>query len=150
GSRYFDIQNGAGDSAPDAQGVADNPGIPLSQVAGGYPGAIQVQKGFRENGFQTLYPDSSGQMAIEIKELMRLEIDLTAGKRDEAKWWGFLKVGDSLRKLPAGSGLDSDQGIFYWTPGPGFIGTYDLVFIKRHKTGVLKKRELTIKIIPKF
>ncbi len=30
--------------------------------------------------------------------------------------------------LPVGSRLDSQTGMFYWQPGPGFKGTFPLVF----------------------
>jgi hypothetical protein len=43
---------------------------------------------------------------------------------------GFLKVGDSLKPLPTGSTLDTVEGVFYWQVGPGFYGTYELVFLR--------------------
>ncbi len=42
---------------------------------------------------------------------------------------GFEVVGDERRPLPAGSTLDPSTGAFAWQPGPGFIGSYRLVFV---------------------
>lgn len=43
---------------------------------------------------------------------------------------GFLKVGDILKPLSTGSTLDTVEGVFYWQVGPGFYGTYELVFLR--------------------
>lgn len=59
-------------------------------------------------------------------------------------------VGNQPRDLPIGSTLDMEKGIFYWSPGPGFIGKYQLVFIARSETGTFVKRLLTIEIAPKI
>ncbi len=39
-------------------------------------------------------------------------------------------AGGKLQALPAGSFLDKRSGDFYWQPGVGFNGTYQLVFIR--------------------
>jgi hypothetical protein len=39
-----------------------------------------------------------------------------------------------LRALPAGSAFDAATGEFTWASGPGFIGTYDLVFLEGAST----------------
>jgi hypothetical protein len=41
---------------------------------------------------------------------------------------GFLVIGDQLKSLPIGSTPDTKNGIFTWQPGPGFYGTYEVVF----------------------
>ncbi len=61
----------------------------------------------------------------------------------EARWEGYLIVGDELRRLPIGSTFDSAAGIFSWLPGPGFLGDYQLVFVERSSR--LQQR-MTIKI----
>lgn len=48
-------------------------------------------------------------------------------------WRGFQVIGDRLRSLPVGSWLDSEKCIFYWQPGPGFLGNYRLVFIGKNQ-----------------
>lgn len=59
-------------------------------------------------------------------------------------------VGNQLRALPIGSTFDTEKGIFYWHPGPGFIGKYRLVFVTRSEIGTFTKRNITIKIVPQF
>ena len=117
------------------------------------------------------YPGSDGVVRIDIKQLDRVAVSLgtdgldetTAGDRSlkpEMKippankdtlpagiYAGFLKVGGELRPLPIGSTFDAVRGIFYWQPGPGFLGEYDLVFIKGEAKPT--KTHVRIKISPK-
>jgi len=77
------------------------------------------------------------EVTLESMELERLEIDLT-GKEEtgittdiqskDSCWQGNEVIGNELRQLPVGSFLDKEKGIFYWQPGPGFVGEYHLVF----------------------
>ena len=59
-------------------------------------------------------------------------------------------VGDQLRPLPIGSTLDTEKGIFYWLPGPGFMGEYELVFVREDEFGMSRKIHVKVKIKPKF
>ncbi len=56
---------------------------------------------------------------IEIEELGRIELPVGAHS-------GYMLVREELRPLPAGSTLR--DGVFYWQLGPGFLGSYELVF----------------------
>jgi len=56
---------------------------------------------------------------VEIEELGRVELPLDATT-------GYQLVKDERRPLPIGSSLK--RGVFYWQPGPGFLGEYNLVF----------------------
>ncbi|HLP60506.1 MAG TPA: hypothetical protein VK186_16820, partial [Candidatus Deferrimicrobium sp.] len=90
-------------------------GDTLSPIAG-WDGAVTVTKGYREDVLpQRIYPGKNGIITIEIRELERLVIHFPASV-----------INRSL--LPIGSTLDSKKGIFYWQPGPGFIGNYEFVF----------------------
>jgi len=42
------------------------------------------------------------------------------------------------------------RGVFYWSPGPGFIGSYQLVFVKKNLYGEITKTLIDVKIVPKF
>jgi hypothetical protein len=91
-------------------------------------------------------------IAIEIKELERLEIHIPEGTRGLAplsRYTGYHVVGPQLRPLPIGSYLDTERGIFYWQPGVGYLGEYRLVFIERGNAGGIK-RTLLVKINPKY
>lgn len=82
---------------------------------------------------------------VTIKELELVEISLGEAFRDCR---GFVKQGEKLGPLPIGSTLDRENAVFYWTPGPGFLGTYELVFFKRHQGKSVQKR-VNITIIPR-
>jgi len=79
-------------------------------------------------------------------------------KANSQRYTGYLRVKDELRPLPIGSTLDSARGVFYWQPGPGFIGKYELVFLKKDSLGNITKHSLRninklvvqLKIRPKF
>jgi Leucine-rich repeat (LRR) protein len=83
---------------------------------------------------------------IEIQELERVEINLS----DKGVFEGYLLVGDQLRELPIGSTLDRDNGIFYWQPGPGFLGTYRFMFIETDPGGNTTRKDIQVNITPKF
>jgi len=87
----------------------------------------------------------SGSTRRVVRELERVEVRL--GVR--GGWTGFLMAGDRLAKLPVGSTLDVENGIFYWLPGPGFLGDYDFIFIRRNGTTV-EQEKIRITITPKF
>jgi hypothetical protein len=60
-------------------------------------------------------------------------------------------VGDQLKSLPVGSTLDSETGIFYWQPGPGFVGEYQLQFVGFDSVaGTMVRKPVNIRILPKF
>ncbi|HEY3440181.1 MAG TPA: hypothetical protein VGK29_05500 [Paludibaculum sp.] len=135
GSRYFHILNAGGASAgsvPAAPAAADS--VRAHQLraarlarpvtaAASYPA---VRRGFdldaqltpiRQGGEGLLEP-------VEIQELGRVEIHLDAGQ----EWTARLRVGGELRELPIGSTFDAEGGIFYWQPGPAFLGEFVVEF----------------------
>jgi len=59
-------------------------------------------------------------------------------------------VGDELRPLPIGSTLDAKKGTFSWLPGPGFLGTYNLVFVQEDEFGIGRRIPVAVTIRPKF
>lgn len=69
-----------------------------------------------------------------------------AGKEVE----GYMIVGNQLMKLPIGSNLDKLTGRFSWIPGPGFIGTYGVVFVETGREGEKNRKNIMISILPKF
>jgi hypothetical protein len=62
--------------------------------------------------------------AIDMQELDRIEVEVGADT-------GCMLVNGERRPLPIGSTLR--DGVFYWQPGPGFLGEYQLLF---ERTGV--------------
>jgi hypothetical protein len=71
-------------------------------------------------GVETMQPAPTEiDRPIEIEEVGRVEIPLGAVR-------GYQLVHGELVPLPIGSSLKS--GVFYWQPGPGFLGEYNLLF----------------------
>jgi len=164
GSRYFSIQNtsqSAGSTAQSAWRKAQRaPGI--SKIPVDYSQPLPVKRGFNPDlEPQTFYPDKTGQITIEIKELERVEIWLSEGTRGLAplsngnkltnsQWTGFQVIGNQLRSLPIGSFLDTERGVFYWQPGTGFLGKYRFVFITGDQYENKTKKMVEITIGPRF
>jgi uncharacterized repeat protein (TIGR01451 family) len=81
-------------------------------------------------------PAKSHPHAIEIEEVGQVELPLGAMS-------GYQLVNGEHRPLPIGSSLK--RGVFYWQPGPGFLGEYHLVFA--HQDGT--QSHVRVKIQPK-
>jgi len=120
---------------------------------------------------ETLYPDENGEIAIETRELEPITLSLSGGIRaswldsgpaavenslsnDSEKsekcgfdWKGYLVAGNHIRPLPVGSSFDAERGIFYWQPGPGFVGKYSFIFLGSDAAGrtVYKRVNIIIK-----
>jgi hypothetical protein len=56
----------------------------------------------------------------------------------------------NISALPIGSTLDNKRGVFYWCPGPGFLGEYQLFFMSREKNGSITRKNITVKIVSRF
>ncbi|MCX6583203.1 MAG: Ig-like domain-containing protein [Candidatus Aminicenantes bacterium] len=146
GSRYFTIQNTELGVRNQGAGIrekrrGDSPWSPIpgscSPVSDRYC-PVRVKKGFNADiEANEIYPDEEGVTHIEIRELERVEIHLSPGTVN-------------LSPLPVGSTLDSEGGIFYWQPGPGFIGQYHLVFVNKAEPGLMNREEVVVTIAPKF
>jgi hypothetical protein len=76
-------------------------------------------------GYVPVPADARGVRHVRLTELGRLE--LKVGRVDG----GYLGANGTLRDLPPGSFLDGVSGTFTWVPGPGYIGTYRLAFVRR-------------------
>jgi hypothetical protein len=155
GSRYFTIQNTGSDSRVNSRGQGglppcfqdsqDREQAPLFPGPGSLvpPGSsldepIYLEKGYNKNiRPQRIYPDDNGIINIRVKELERIVITLHQGTR-------------GLAPLPPGSTFDSKRGIFYWQLGAGFLGEYELVFLKKDKNGSISKQFIKIEVLPKF
>ena len=107
----------------------------------------KVMKGFSlKTEPEVLQPDNYGTIQIEIREVERIEVEL--GKSETIR--GYQIVGDELRSLPIGSTLDQRNGTFSWMPGPGFLGTHDLLFLQTDVFGITRRIPAKVTIRPKF
>jgi hypothetical protein len=140
GSRYFMIQNNEQNRTASTAAVAPGcfrfPAEPADYVEQ----PVRVRKGYNADEPYELYPDENGIISVDIEELERLEIHFFKGGNSTS----------SLSPLPIGATLDAERGIFYWSPGPGFLGNHRLVFIETGAPGCPKKQELSITIRPGF
>lgn len=150
GSRYFTIQNTGnppGSSAAMkktfAPGYKDLIDIPIS-----YDEPVKLKKGYTGSyGWEDLFPGSDGITHIQSKEIERID---SLVSRPGIEVEGYMKVGNRLVSLPVGSTLEKMGGRFSWIPGPGFLGTYRLVFIEINQYGQKTRKNIWITIVPKF
>ncbi len=174
GSRFFNVRNTGADtvvtafgqvSAAASAGAAKRSISPVFKQVGAYrdrytlesippaDGGLELLKGFsRDREPEVLPGDRHSQVTvIGIKEGERMELRLNDPSGVRRRYDGFMMVGDVLGALPAGSSMDEPEGVFYWLPGPGFIGDYELVFIGyNEEERCMVKRVVLIRISPRF
>ena len=100
--------------------------IPLSTVP------VYRRDGFDQNAPLYLAPfDERGVVRVTADAAGRFTLTLSSPVKDDSGGYeGYMVAGGKLQALPAGSFLDQRTGDFYWQPGVGFNGTYQLVFIR--------------------
>ena len=126
GSRFFSIQNpwvNTDVSARESmEKISNGTNYPINTT---WP--LKIKKGYNEKeGLEWIYPNESGILKIELKELERVEIGFSENRPSKKN--GVEEKVIALSKLPAGSTIDEEEGRFYWIPGPGFVGNYELTF----------------------
>lgn len=146
GSRYFYILNGEDSSNTTAAGMtADSLGdlehIELRPMEPGF-----ITKGYRTDAeAEVMLPGENGTTAVTIKELERVELEF--GQPVTA---AYLVAGDRLRDLPIGSTLDGKSRRFSWIPGPGYLGSYLMVFVLEDSEGRHTRTFIRVTIEPGF
>ena len=169
GSRYFTIQNSGYASNPQSLVTAHRSlgnetiySIPIN-----YHKPVILKKGCQpDTKIEEIYPDKNGIIDVKTRELERVEIHLrkkeelaygipgsATAKRQEAwrpGWTGYQVIGDHTKALPIGAFLDTERGVFYWQPGPGFLGEYRFVFWAKEANIERSLRKIVITIEPIF
>jgi hypothetical protein len=158
GSRYFTVSNGAaGDGAvapirlarrAAGPARATSPAIDAAAIDGLAVDAWPLvgRRGWDAQARPALLDVSpSGRTLVHAEELDRIELKLDAGPNVT----GYVRVGRGLAVLPAGARLDGTRGLFTWAPGAGFIGRYDLVFVRWSEGRPVGRREVRVTIGPK-
>jgi hypothetical protein len=149
GSRFFSVSNTLTNSAGlQYQKTTPQPFQPTPALIDSIPAAfttpVLFKKGFRDDiPSQDALMGGEGAPRIDIHELERVELQLPN------VFAGFQAVGGNYKPLPVGSTLDTDNGMFYWLPGPAFLGEFNLVFIMKNPDGTMSKKNITIAINPK-
>src|SRR5438876_3015854 len=97
--------------------------------------AVKLRRGYElHREPEPLTPDRDGMLSVEMEELGRIELRVGASS-------GYLVVNGERRPLPIGSSLKA--GVFYWQLGPGFLGDFDLLFLRNQSDGA---REMPAKV----
>ncbi len=53
-----------------------------------------------------------------------------------------------LSRTALGTSLDSRSGVFCWQPGPGFVGDYDVLFVRSDACAGLEKIRVRVTLAP--
>jgi hypothetical protein len=156
GSRYFTIQNtgnprSKSQTSSSSKAVTNQKFTQLSQIVD-IPindlESIRIKRRLKDDiEPEVVSGDESGVFVINIKELDRLVVDFP---KKSSVIEGYTIAGNRLRPLPIGSIIDSKEKKFYWQPGPGFVGAYRFLFIKRSEDSQIRKIDMIVKIEPKF
>ena len=174
GSRYFNIFNGsttdaetqdknqAADFYKDAESLQNiMPAVTPIRYTAGYksssslaypeePGIYRIEISEVQPLIISLNPDSTPNLSLLNPYPLSLNPKLTSSPLPlTPKYSAWLKVGNQLRPLPIGSTFEPKTGIFTWLPGPGFIGEYELVFVRSNSTVQKEKIKVKVTIKPK-
>lgn len=128
GSRFFEIQN-----------LGESAGIIRTMEALKYEEDLSGKL-----NIQITSPKKTEKIRAEV--LSRLEIRLKGTGGKQYLGWGE----DPTKALPIGSTLDRDNGIFYWSIGPGFLGRHVLHFAVTDGTFRSHPVQVVVHIIPKI
>ena len=99
---------------------------PGDQTRSPVSGVVSVRKLGGE--WQSIAATADGAYVIEVAQDGRIEVQLPPV--GDVGYAGGQIVGGARRALPLGSSLDAQAGIFYWQPAPGFLGRFDLEFVR--------------------
>jgi hypothetical protein len=69
-------------------------------------------------------------------------------RRDD-EYAAYLLVNGRLRELPVGSAFDPARGAFYWQPGLGYVGDYDLLFVRTGTDGTKERIPVRVTLQPR-
>jgi hypothetical protein len=145
GSRYFTISNTERQSRtqqalPDIETLEQ---LPMERTQ-----YIAYKRGLNENDpLQTLPVNTRGTYRLTIEELDRVVLHLAGDNSSSSHYTGFTITNGQVSSLPVGSTLDEQAGIFYWSAGPGFRGSFPLVFIKTSANGEMSKFLVVVDIV---
>jgi hypothetical protein len=84
---------------------------------------------------------------MQAEETDRLEMALQANAGDECS--GYSVTAGVTGALPVGSTIDPATCVFTWQAGVGFVGSYDLVFLRKAASGVVARQDVRVVLNPK-
>jgi hypothetical protein len=169
GSRYFTVSNGSSlQFDPDVAAVTGSSIVSnaamlqmprAAALRAGTPGAladeiaaastdhrpIAGRRGYGESTPLHRYRVVNGVSTVQSEELDRIELRLGAGQG----LTGYVRSGNGLAPLPIGSALNASTGVFTWQPGVGFVGNYDLAFVRWAGGRAISRQDVRIVLNPK-
>lgn len=173
GSRYFTVLNGSSSTTlssttvttAGATSAAEIPTRESASAAGEAVGQpvtaldtvpVVEQTTYVQKGFSSSAPMDIVDVEVEgaparVKTEELGLVRITVGPEvsgDRGGYEGYMLQGSTLGALPAGSFLDRRSGEFFWQPGPGFVGSYDFVFV-RTGDGAKTRSSLSVDIAPR-
>lgn len=162
GSRFFTVQNGT--SALTSAGTVDSSAMALKSTGDALGqtveavsevpadlSLVEVKKVESDDRTPELvFPEWSGEIRLRTRETEQVELRLASQFDDsKATYEGYIVVDGRMRPLPVGSSLDTKTGVFTWQPGPGFLGRYQLVFLRTSEAGIKTRIPVDLRIWPK-
>ena len=165
GSRFFTVFNGATGAMTQAGRRASMTAAAMRSGASSSLSAqtiaalpventlVEVQRAAETDKTpEYVMPEWTGEIRIRTREAEPLELLLANRFTDGAggRYEGYMIVAGEPRALPPGSSLDAAAGIFKWQPGAGFVGSYQLVFVRTLPGGSQSSIPVRVRIVPKF
>ena len=152
GSRYFTVVNAGNPGKSKSSGMTAGAGNmeDLGQIVPRQ--TTQKETGFMKRGFrpdagsEVLSTDENGIAGVMISEMERLEVGL--GNPIAAAY--LVTANGDLKNLPTGSTVESSSGRFSWIPGPGYLGSYLMVFVLEDSEGQYTRTFIRVTIEPEF
>ena len=146
GSRYFRVFNSTQSGLTLAPAALSLQTLTLESELDGAVrerAAVSARRGYAMDAPMRRYTaDADGRVTLQAEELDRIELQTNGATA------GYLIAGASLRPLPIGSRLDPVTGTFVWQPGVGFVGAYDLAFVRNTGHRMLRQ-DVRIVLNPK-
>ena len=150
GSRFFTVSNGTAAVTTAVEGAARAGTARTEDVASALQDDRPVlgRRGWDLAGpWRSYAVGRDGRAVVRGEEIDRFELWL--GAQGGERYTGHLRMGDRLGALPAGSQLDAASGWFTWAPGVGFVGVYDLVFVRWVGDRAVTRRDVRVILHPK-
>ena len=89
------------------------------------------------------------RLTLDERQLAPISMGLhEAAKTADGSTRAYAVVGDRLQRLPMGARFDAAGSRFTWTPGPGFAGDHEIVFVGRGADGRTTVRPVLIRLRP--
>ena len=159
GSRYFTVANGSSPLTARVEVTAGSTGatqsararVNVEELPRDVPWMVGRHGWDLASSYQIFSPSASGTFVVRGEEVGRVELHLASGLPYSwaTTYDGYLRASGELTPLPVGSQLDKTTGQFTWAPGLGFVGSYDLVFVRSVGGRPVARRDVRVVLQPK-